>query len=126
MQGLTIKEASRRMGISSDTIRRRIKRGELKASMDASHTYRIDPTDLPPTTEPTPEPTPEPTTQDNAGEVEALKQTIALLQTELDARRREVQELHVLLQQYRTPLLPERALSLRNLWHKIIGKSSGE
>jgi hypothetical protein len=30
---------------------------------------------------------------------EAMKKTISILQTELDARRREVQELHVLLQQ---------------------------
>jgi len=110
------------MGVSSDTIRRRIRSGELKASLDANHTYRIDLGDLPPA----PEPTPEPTAQDNAGEVEALKQTIALLQTELEARRREVQELHVLLQQYRTPLLPEKSLTLKNLWHKIIGKTARE
>ena len=125
MQGLTIKEASKRMGVSSDTIRRRIRSGELKASLDANHTYRIDPGDLPPATEPTPEPT----AQDNAGEVEALKQTIALLQTELEARRREVQELHVLLQQSR-PLLPERTSTLKSLWYKLtfrsVPKSSGE
>jgi hypothetical protein len=48
---------------------------------------------------------PEPATPqaDHAPEVEALQQTIAILQTELEARRREVQELHVLLQRAALP-----------------------
>jgi hypothetical protein len=43
---------------------------------------------------------------DSAATIDAMLKTISVLENELDARRREVQELHVLLQQAQKQLPP--------------------
>lgn len=93
MAKVQIFEASRRMGVSPDTIRRRIKKGELPAYKENNVWY----VDVPES---------EIKVTDNDGEVQALKQLVKVLQDELEARRREIQELHVLLRDSRA-LLPE-------------------
>ena len=49
--------------------------------------------------------------------IEAMKKTISILETELDARRREVQELHVLLQQAQKQLPPGKTESSSDKTH---------
>jgi len=101
---VSVGEAARRLGVSTDTIRRRIGKGELTAHQ-----------------EPTPqgfrwEVQLEPNDQSLNGHDSNLEVLVTTLQAqvqaqaeELDARRREVQELHVLLQTAQAALTaPER------------------
>jgi len=104
VEKISIGEAARRLGVSTDTIRRRIGKGELTAHQ-----------------EPTPQgfrwevelQANDQSLNGHAGNNELL---ITILQAqiqaqaeELDARRREVQELHVLLQTAQTALTaPDR------------------
>ena len=118
MQQVSIDEAARLLGVSQDTIRRRIRNGELKAhqvTRPQGYVWRV----MLPNGEPGPE------GQNHVGDtyvsselVEALRDTIqrqddtvAQLRTQLEAkdrqletRAREVQELHVLLQQAQAAL----------------------
>jgi DNA-binding transcriptional MerR regulator len=104
MQEVTIAEAAKRLGMSIDSIRRRIAKEELKAHKVPSphgEIYMVElPDDVPPI----------PAIGENKEEesvaVEAMRKTISILEAELDARRREVQELHVLLQQAQKQLTP--------------------
>jgi hypothetical protein len=94
-------EAANILGVSVDTIRRRISKGELKARKVPSphgEIYMVEIPDNNVVAASDSEEKKEETTSD-AQTIEAMKKTISILQTELDARRREVQELHVLLQQ---------------------------
>jgi hypothetical protein len=94
-------EAANSLGVSVDTIRRRISKGELKARKVPSphgEIYMVEIPDNIVVAASDSEEKKEETTSD-AQTIEAMKKTISILQTELDARRREVQELHVLLQQ---------------------------
>jgi hypothetical protein len=71
-----------------------------------------------------------PTSQDNgesSPEVEAMRKTISILETELEARRREVQELHLLLQQAQRQLPPgkvegpaEAAPPTASWWRRLV------
>jgi excisionase family DNA binding protein len=112
MQQVSIDEAARLLGVSQDTIRRRIRNGELKAHQETrpqGYVWRVI----------LPDEELEPEGQNHVGDtylsselVEALRNTIqrqddaiAQLRTQLEAkdrqletRAREVQELHVLLQ----------------------------
>jgi excisionase family DNA binding protein len=104
MQEVTITEAAKCLGVSMDTVRRRIGKGELKARKVPSphgETYLVE---LPDDTPPGPEAPPDKV--ESKPEVEAMRKTISILETELEARRREVQELHVLLQQFQRQLPP--------------------
>jgi DNA-directed RNA polymerase specialized sigma24 family protein len=103
MQEVTIAEAAKRLGMSIDSIRRRIAKEELKARKVPSphgEIYMIElPDDIaaPPAAE---------EKEENPVALEAMRKTIAILENELEARRREVQELHVLLQQAQKQLPP--------------------
>jgi DNA-directed RNA polymerase specialized sigma24 family protein len=105
MQEVTIAEAAKRLGMSIDSIRRRIAKEELKAHKVPSphgEIYMIElPDDIaaPPAAE-------DKDKEDNPVALEAMRKTIAILENELEARRREVQELHVLLQQAQKQLPP--------------------
>lgn len=105
MQEVTIAEAAKCLGKSIDSIRRRIAKGELKARKVPSphgEIYLVElPDDVTPTTQSITE-----DKEDNQIAVEAMRKTISILETELEARRREVQELHVLLQQAQKQLPP--------------------
>ena len=97
MQEVTIAEAAKCLGKSTDSIRRRIAKGELKARKVPSphgEIYLIELSDSATATSTVSE-----DKADNPIAVEAMRKTISILETELEARRREVQELHVLLQQ---------------------------
>ena len=106
MQEVTIAEAARCLGMSIDSIRRRIAKDELKARKVPSphgEIYLVELPDdaIPATATPAAE-----EKEDNTVAIEAMRQTILILETELEARRREVQELHVLLQQAQKQLPP--------------------
>lgn len=126
-----MEEAARRLGVSVATIRRRLHSGELQGFQEPTSQgfkWLVEVSEL--TTVGTPN---KPYSQTDSesppdlhdvvsgtnGEVTALKETIAILREELEARRREVQELHVLLQhaQSALPAPQEDRLSWwRRLW----------
>jgi excisionase family DNA binding protein len=121
MPELTIAEASARLGISPDTVRRRIGRGELPArKVPTAHgeSYVIDlpeeaaaPGDPPAAGEPD-------TRTMAAIQVMAadLRKTIAILEGELAARSREIHELHTLLQHAQALALPAGQRQDRQPW----------
>jgi len=101
---MSIGEAARRLGVSTDTIRRRIGKGELLAHREPTpQGYRWE-VELQPDNQPV---------NDHEGNTAAL---VTILQAqvqaqaeELDARRVEVQQLHILLQTAQAALTaPER------------------
>jgi excisionase family DNA binding protein len=135
MQQVSIDEAARLLGVSQDTIRRRIRNGELKAHQETrpqGYVWRV----ILPAEEPEPE------AQNHVGNtylsselIEALRDTIqrqddtiAQLRTQLEAkdgqletRAREVQELHVLLQQAQAVLPAPR--DNRPWWQRLWRRS---
>ena len=106
MERVSIKEAARRLDVSDLTIRRRLNSGELQGIQEPkgkSHIWWV----LMPEEETESEAKDQEQEQDSSrGEVEALRDLVAVLKEQLDTkdkqletRAREVQELHVLLQQ---------------------------
>lgn len=123
-----IATAARLLGISPEAVRLRIRRGTLAAErwgkswvVWPGHSLHVvghghdQPTDLAhdrPTNRPPPsrpqrrgraDEFAEATTNARDREISSLEETVCLLTTELDARRREVAELHVLLQRAQGP-----------------------
>jgi len=104
VEKVSVGEAARRLGISVDTVRRRIGKGELTAHQEPTpQGYRWE-IELQPNDQPF-----------NGHEgltealVTALQAQVMAQAEELDSRRREVQELHVLLQTAQAALTaPER------------------
>ena len=107
MQEVTIAEAAKCLGKSIDSIRRRIAKGELKARKVPSPHGEIYLVELP--DDATPSTPIAEDKEDNTIAVEAMRKTISILEIELEARRREVQELHVLLQQAQKQLPPGKS-----------------
>jgi hypothetical protein len=105
MQEVTIAEAAKRLGMSIDSIRRRIAKEELKARKVPSPHGEIYMIELPDDIA-APSADENKDKEDNPVALEAMRKTIAILENELEARRREVQELHVLLQQAQKQLPP--------------------
>jgi len=101
---VSVGEAARRLGVSTDTIRRRIGKGELTAHQEPTpQGFRWE-VELQPNDQPL---------NGHESNIDVLVTTLqAQVQAqadELDARRREVQELHVLLQTAQNALTaPER------------------
>ena len=106
MQEVTIAEAAKCLGMSIDSIRRRIAKNELKARKVPSPHGEIYLVELPDDAVPAHDPTATEGKEDSTVAIEAMRKTISILETELEARRREVQELHVLLQQAQKQLPP--------------------
>ncbi len=116
-----IREAAARLGVSPDTIRRRLKSGELAGHREQTPQgftwlvevpFTIEPPPRPdvpleaPQAPPAAAPDQEQTTAP-AAEVRRLEQLVDVLQAELEARRREVEQLHIVLsQQARALALP--------------------
>jgi len=104
---LTIADAAQRLGVSDHTVRRRIKAGELPARRDGTGRLWVTladagatPAESSATASRTPESPPDGHSTAVYRElVASLQRQIETQALELDARRREVQELHVLLQQ---------------------------
>jgi hypothetical protein len=107
MQDVNIAEAARCLGMSIDSIRRRIAKGELNAHKVPSPHGEIYMVEIPEDAMPAPEANEEKI--DSTATIDAMLKTISVLENELDARRREVQELHVLLQQAQKQLPPGKA-----------------
>ncbi len=118
---VTIKEAAGRLGVSPDTIRRRLKSGELTGQKEQTPQgftwlvevpFTIEPPPRPDTPSEPPGPPPPADAAPNqatapAAEVRRLEQLVEVLQTEIEARRREVEQLHIVLsQQARALALP--------------------
>jgi hypothetical protein len=126
MTKASITEAAATLGVSQDTIRRRIHKGELKA--EKVHTAKGPAwmIDLPEHAQADANPAsansheagsqayadcdsdayaaPSEDAKTAWAEVHRLEQMVSILQSEVESRRREVQELHVLLQQAQAAL----------------------
>jgi len=111
VEKVSIAEAARRLGVSTDTVRRRIGKGELLAHREPTpqgYRWEVELDENQPL-------------NIHGSNLEVLVTTLqAQVQAqgeELDARRREVQELHVLLQNAQTALAaPERRPWWRRWW----------
>ena len=131
MQEVTIAEAAKCLGMSIDSIRRRIAKNELKARKVPSPHGEIYLVELPDDAVPVSVKPEE--KEDNAVAIEAMRKTISILETELEARRREVQELHVLLQQAQKQLPPGKPEDIKeetkeetpvkvSWWHRVFSR----
>jgi chromosome segregation ATPase len=130
---VTLAEAAHHLGVSVDTVRRRLQKGELKGQQQArpqGFTWLID---ISEETEPSSsiagsqadaEVNSEVSLAACQAEISRLESMVATLQDrvnaqqeELEARRREVQELHVLLQQAQAALPAPR--DNRSWWQRL-------
>jgi hypothetical protein len=123
MERVSIPEAARRLGVTQDTIRRRIRKGELAAYQEPRPQGYVWFVDVP-EEELSSEAPPYPDCKEETGEVQLLREMMELLREELktkdrqlQAREREVQELHVLLQQSQAAL--PAAGDHRSWWYKL-------
>ena len=142
MAEVTVLEAARCLGISPDTVRRRISTGELKARKEINgknFTWWVEVAEDPVSTARVIQEGPPPIHEQDgerfnassivdvqtlldsqASLIATLKAQVQAQQEELESRRREVQELHVLLQQAQAALpVPQedRHSWWRRLWH---------
>ena len=123
MERVSIPEAARRLGVTQDTIRRRIRKGELAAYQEPRPQGYVWFVEVPEEELSSEEP-PYPDFKEEPSEVQLLKEMMELLREELktkdrqlEAREREVQELHVLLQQFQMAL--PAAGDNRSWWYKL-------
>jgi hypothetical protein len=131
-----MEEAARRLGVSVATIRRRLHSGELRGFQEPTSQGFKWLVEVPELTEVgTPNKSHSQTDSEGApdlndgvsgtnGEIAALKETILILREELEARRREVQELHVLLQHAQSAL-PAPKENQSSWWHKLWHRTAG-
>jgi len=114
METVSIGDAATRLGVSADTIRRRIGKGALTGHQEPTAQGFRWKVELPDSTH-------EQETNehhDDAAEhlLLALQAQVQAQAEELDARRREVQELHVLLQTAQTALTAPRSRPWWRWW----------
>jgi len=98
---VTIREAAERLGVSPDTIRRRITRGTLEAVQEPRPQGFVWMVELPTTKRRRTTKRPQKPRGPSPAKLEAtlLREKVEMLTTELESRRREVGELHQLLAQ---------------------------
>lgn len=101
MTKASIKEAAERLGVVEATVRRRIHKGELSAVQEETPQGFVWVVELPDGVD---EVQAESTGDGYRELVEVLRREMDSKDVELEARRREVQELHVLLQQAQAAL----------------------
>jgi hypothetical protein len=123
MERVSISEAAIRLGVTQDTIRRRIRKGELAASQEPRPQGYVWFVDVPEEELSAEDPS-HPDFKEENSDVQLLREMMELLREELktkdrqlEAREREVQELHVLLQQFQMALPAAR--DNRSWWHKL-------
>src|SRR5688572_27560627 len=92
---LSIKDAARRLGVKPKEIRRRIKDGELDGFVRLPGARNGEPPAFGPAA-PNRRAAPPP---EQDAHVQRLEETVLVLESELNARREEVEELHVLLRE---------------------------
>ena len=102
MTKASIKEAAERLGVVEATVRRRIHKGELSAVQEETPQGFVWVVELPDSVD---EVQAESTGDGYRELVEVLRREMDSKDVELEARRREVQELHVLLQQAQAALM---------------------
>jgi excisionase family DNA binding protein len=127
MQRVSIKEAARRLNVSDLTIRRRLNSGELQGVQEPKGKSHIWWVLLPEEEIDSQAESPEQDGElqdDTQGEVTALRELVGVLKGQLDikdkqleTRAREVQELHVLLQQSQAGLPASK--DNHSWWHKL-------
>jgi hypothetical protein len=120
---MNVVEAARFLGVSTHTIKRRLKKGELKGEQRATPQGFVWLVEVADDLSATPTATAE-SANHSEKVIELLKNNledrdkqISFLKVELESRRREIQELHVLLQQSQTAL--PAAGDNRSWWHKL-------
>jgi transposase len=126
MELVTVPEAARRLGVTEDTVKRRLRKGELQGERKArpqGYTWMVGLPDEESETENTATGTVSPPDDDtvnhrvNNGETRRLEEMVSMLQHQLEVREREVQELHVLLQQAQAALSAPR--DSRPWWQRL-------
>jgi predicted site-specific integrase-resolvase len=116
---LTIAEAAQRLGVSQDTVHRRLKKGQLTGRQQTTpqgFTWLIE---MPVETCNVENGAPADTPADapvSAGELQRLEQIIELLQAQVETKDQQIKELHVLLQQAQAAL-PAPREDRRSWWH---------
>lgn len=113
MELVTVPEAARRLGLTEDTVKRRLRKGELQGerrSRPQGYTWmvelleeEVDPDSTGPDTMSS-QGDDTVNHQVSNGEVRRLEDMVTMLQHQLEVREREVQQLHVLLQQAQAAL----------------------
>jgi len=114
---VSIREAADRLGVSQDTIRRRLRAGTLRGEQEETpqgFRWRVEvaTSDQEATTNRQEHP------QASDTLVAVLQNQIEAQAEELDARRREIQELHVLLQTAQTALTAPKE-GIRTAWWRF-------
>lgn len=109
---LDIADAAARLGLSTETVRKRLQRGKLKGYKTPEGAWRVI---LPGLDSPGQQPGPSPDSSPDKGLdgsgalVAALRDEVAFLRSQLQARDDEIRRAHILLQQAQqqsTALLP--------------------
>ncbi len=124
MELVTVPEAARRLGVTEDTVKRRLRKGELQGERKArpqGYTWTVELPDEDAETESTVSSSGDDTVnhQMSNGEVRRLEEMVSMLQHQLEVREREVQELHVLLQQAQAALpAPKDNRSWWRFWQR--------
>src|SRR5262245_10480692 len=107
--GIPINEAARRMGVSREAIRRRIRSGSLFARREPYQDHFRWLVELPEESQPAP-PCPDPRRAPPAAEpaiaahLRRLEETVQILARELDARDADIKRLHDLLEERQRPV----------------------
>ncbi len=127
MPEVPIAEAVTRLGVSESTLRRRIRKGELKARQVETPQGFVYLVEVPDGA------SPESPRDGEDGEglrelleakdalIAAKDEEIAVLKEELGRRANETHELHVLLQQQQKALPPPARGWLSGAWHRLFG-----
>jgi DNA-binding transcriptional MerR regulator len=113
---LTIAEAAQRLGVSIDTIHRRLRRGQLSGHRQPTpqgFTWLVE-IPVGPCNSKDGAPADAPVT---AGDVQRLEQMVAVLQAQLEVKDKQIEQLHVLLQQAQAALPAPR--DSRSWWQKL-------
>jgi excisionase family DNA binding protein len=111
---VTVEEAAKLLGVSRDTIMRRIHKGELEAHQEPrpqGHVWRVTIPDEPPDN---------PIVEALTRELEALRGVVELLKDELGHKNTQIEELHVLLRETQVALPVPR--ERRPWWRRLFGR----
>jgi hypothetical protein len=123
MERVSIPEAARRLGVTQETIRRRIRKGELASYQEPRPQGYVWFVDVPEEELAAEEPK-NPDFKDDTSEVQLLREMMELVREELKTKDRQleskdqqIKELHVLLQQFQMAL--PAAGDNRSWWDKL-------
>jgi|SRR5918996_315258 excisionase family DNA binding protein len=92
---VTIAEAAERLRLSEQTVRRRVRSGELpgiQVDTPGGFTWMVELPEGSPTDEP------------SDGEIKVLRELVDTLKSQVDSQTRQIEQLHVLLQQAQAAL----------------------